>query len=780
MMSLQISQESKACFIDKEDIFPLVFLSLYYGLYFFFITFLFFIKNGITGNEEWIIFILGWLLVPFLTIITIFLNQFIKNRFFRNDTIFYPFIIFFNSLYFSIAVWLLRFYNIPFQRCPTGDCLTTLLSAQVPSFETGKFLSFPAPHSLYLLLALFFPFYNLVLIFIARTLQFSSWKEGLSKYLPKIFYSLIPLLIASGAINYSGIKITNFKLAIISSWLAIVCFFHKKMLNFTIPKKWMWSLHIVLIITIIYLIFDPVFTPNHPHQNPVLAPINDLMFGKSLLVDTNCQYGVLLIYFLRFLFLIIPFSYQGLTLISMILFIFEYSILYVLLRYVLKSPLFAVATLFIIMETNFFATWGGEIVSYPCLGPLRFGIPYLLLLIVLVRSHFSKFQRMCLCMERLLVAIASIWSFETFVYTIAVYGVIILYENYLHQQKFKSYIIKILKQFGILVMYIAVAYFFMSLSIYLRSHTVPDWRQYYDYIFLYSAGGWGGMSIAPWSPWIFLLAIPFISLLAILYSVGKYKTFLTAKNSFPTQQRRDDERSEEFSCQAIAVNDSAKIELMLIAAMSCMGIAQFTYFVGRSHPNNLFHVSVPGLFVAAYGMVRVTRAIQKEIQWFYPTFIYCCYLAIFYLFLSLAPTARNKLVHRLPQYKHIQKNFTKSPTLPLTQEALYLVNKYAKNEKRIGLFLETGTTTETLVLSRKVHLYPIGYPEQESICPSARLRAINFQHPWKEGDIIFVSKDVNHVNEEIVKKLQSEFKFVFLEGTPQQIYAVQLKKLPGM
>ncbi len=33
-----------------------------------------------------------------------------------------------------------------------------------------------------------------------------------------------------------------------------------------------------------------------------------------------------------------------------------------------------------------------------------------------------------------------------------------------------------------------------------------------------------------------------------LHSVGKYKTFLTAKNSFPTQQRRYDDRREEFSC----------------------------------------------------------------------------------------------------------------------------------------------------------------------------------------------------------------------------------------
>ena len=39
----------------------------------------------------------------------------------------------------------------------------------------------------------------------------------------------------------------------------------------------------------------------------------------------------------------------------------------------------------------------------------------------------------------------------------------------------------------------------------------------------------------------------FPSLNRFFYSVGKYKTFLTAKNSFPTQQRRYDDRREEFS-----------------------------------------------------------------------------------------------------------------------------------------------------------------------------------------------------------------------------------------
>ncbi len=47
----------------------------------------------------------------------------------------------------------------------------------------------------------------------------------------------------------------------------------------------------------------------------------------------------------------------------------------------------------------------------------------------------------------------------------------------------------------------------------------------------------------------------------IFYSIGKYKTFLAAKNSFPMQQRRCDERSEEFSCAPAAGDQEGLLSL---------------------------------------------------------------------------------------------------------------------------------------------------------------------------------------------------------------------------
>ena len=144
--------------------------------------------------------------------------------------------------------------------------------------------------------------------------------------------------------------------------------------------------------------------------------------------------------------------------------------------------------------------------------------------------------------------------------------------------------------------------------------------------------------------------------------------------------------------------------------------------------------------------------------------------------LNLVPRVKEKLDLRRPQYSQMKKNFTFSPTLPQTSEALYLINKYASDKKRIALFLELDATTETFILSKKVHVFPTNYPIQEEVCPSAHQRVLNFKHGLREEDIIFVARDTTEFQQEILKKLQDQFKFDVLEMTPGKVYAIELQK----
>ena len=137
----------------------------------------------------------------------------------------------------------------------------------------------------------------------------------------------------------------------------------------------------------------------------------------------------------------------------------------------------------------------------------------------------------------------------------------------------------------------------------------------------------------------------------------------------------------------------------------------------------------------------------------------------------------SKLSARQSQYRHWLENFRRSPSVPQTTEALKLIEKYAKDKKRISIFIDPDATTESLYLSHKAHVFPTQYSRQEEICPSAKARVLNFKHNLKPGDFIFVARESSEFQEEIVSGLQRQFKFIVREKTPSEIFAIELAPL---
>ena len=705
-----------------------------------------FLPQGILEHEEWKIFILGWLLVPVLSLGFGLLFESIHKKFFQNNTFFFPLLLFFNSIYFVVSLGIWRWHNAPFTVCPSLRCQVELFSAQVPSFTNAKFLNSSVPQGVATKIILFYPIFIALAIGLAALVSF-WFNEKIAGKISRFCYFLFSAFVGLGLCHFSTLNSTNYKLGLLAALLASAgVFLHPFLLRYqpTNKKIFTWVYAAVFFLTA-FLVFDPAFSINHAHQNPVLAPISDLRLGKSLLLDTNCQYGVGLIYFLSFLFLFIPLSYQGLTLISMILWFLEYLLIFIVCRFLLRSPWMAMITFFLVILANFFATIGGEISAYPSLGPLRFIFGYLILLFVLLRLRFPQKQRIFSQAEAALVGMTSIWSFETFVYVIAAYGAVLLYKFFADAEPFKKRLVLFLKQGLNCVLYGFGFHLVVFLSIFIHTGHMPRWDYYFDYIFLYSTGGWGGMPIAPWTPWIFLAAIPLASFMGLVY-------FLRTKT--PSQRP----------------------ELVIVAGLSALGIAQMTYFIGRSHPNNIFHVCVPAIVLAAYWLVTAEDK-KGSLRPLYRPFVFWSYFAAFLLILNLSPSLKEKLTARWPQYAHVMENFRRSPTCEETSEALVLINKYAKDQKRIALFIDQDAGTETLLLSGKAHLWPTNYAKQEEICPSASQRVLAYDPQLKEGDIIFVSKASSEFQQEIVHRLQRKFRFLVLEATPHQVFAIRLERL---
>lgn len=730
--------------LNEDDMLHQMFLSFFFGIYF---LFLFIVRtNGVvTEQGEWQIYILGWLVVPVATIAAVLLIEFIKEKFFNKNSFFYPIILASSAIYFLVAVWHIRLSHPVFAQHPPFSYVLKFLSLQAPSFESGKFLNAPVPKPILTAIAWLYPFYNLFIIFLIGAVRSLIKAQKGERIVKQTCFGLSAVVSGLGLINYAGITVENYKIALSAFIFGLIFLCHKRIINFEFLPRFEKPINAAFVILLAFLVFDPAFSINHPHQNPVLAPVSDMMLGKSLLVDTNCQYGVLLVYFLRTFFSIIPMSYQGLTLLSMVLFFIQYGIVYNLLKFIIKSPLFSLVAMFLIILANYFATLGGEIAAYPSLGPLRFCLSYILLFVVMVRLKRPGAQKMCRMMERVILALVSIWSFEALFYTMAMYTAVLLFEAFTESKSFRDGLLTILERTGIIFIFMVAAHFLLYWSIYLYSGQFPQWSYYLDYIFLYSTGGWGGMPIAPWSPWLFFALIPFLMLMYLAFQV----------------------------LEGALKKDPA---LKIVAGLTFLSIAQFSYFVGRSHPNNLFHVSVPVLMIAAYGIAVLAKKSGETTKWFYSGLMYGCYFAMFYLLFSLTPAMLNKLKIRLPHYSRIAQNYTRSPTRPETAEAIALINKYFKDKKRIGIFIEEDAMTETLMLSRKLHVMPLNYPRQEDICPTARERVFDATSLFKEDDIILASKDCGEFQERILSKLQGQFKFSVLETTPEQIFVIQLRR----
>jgi len=790
---------------DKTSkILPLVLLSVIYGIYFLFLLIWFFARGGITEHKEWLIYIWGWLAVPALSVVTTLAVVWLQNKFFPESQNFCPVLLLGNSLYFLIAVIILRALSSPFQYCDSIPGVIKLFNAQVPDWETGKFLAKTIPQVVARTLAILFPIFNiLVLCQINFLSRFSPSPDPSHQgrgilcdlnSLPLVgrvrqgagsagdfCYLATPFVLGLAALNFSSIKTQNFGLLILALVCSLLFVFHKKMVELKPGKIFQLILNAITILLTCFFVFDPAFSINRAHQNPYLDPVCDMLGGKSLLVDINSQYGVWATYFLKILFTVVPLSYSGLTLINMAVAMVYFIIIYGILRFLLNSSVVAMISIGVIILVNFFATLGGEIVAFPSLGPLRFALPYFLLLFAIGRFQYPRLLKIFQWLAGLTVGLASIWSFETFVYTFVVYSCMVLYESCGKTNNFFGCLKRTATGLLWLVPFILVAQLLFGLSVFARSGQWPHWNYYMDYIFLYSVGGWGGMAIGFWSPWILFVVIPLGVLMVLIFHV---LDCVIARTMHQMVQGTKQSLLQRLLRPAFGgtrndgKEDGQQVnpQLIILAGFTGLAIIEYTYFVGRSHVNNLFHVSVPVLCLVAYMFVSLARMDARELKQFSLAATFCCYVAFFFMVFSLTPKMVEKLRIRLPQYSQIKENFVKPPTTPQVDDALYLVEKYARDKPRIALFIDPDDTTETLMRSRKVHLYPFNYPIIVSISPTVSRRVLDFQSPLKIGDYLFLSKEAAEFQQKIVKSIQEKFRFTVRETTPHGVYAIELEQ----
>ena len=155
-----------------------------------------------------------------------------------------------------------------------------------------------------------------------------------------------------------------------------------------------------------------------------LGPVNAMRHGHPLLVDTFSQYGVGIFYALAGAFHVVPLSYGGLQFILCVAYAVEFAIVYTVLRLACRSQLVAVLGLAAAIVANL-VVWP-QVIAYPSTGPLRFGLPWVVILAGTLRARSTERRRLPRGDDAARRGTGAIWSVETFVCCLAAYAALVV------------------------------------------------------------------------------------------------------------------------------------------------------------------------------------------------------------------------------------------------------------------------------------------------------------------------------------------------------------------
>lgn len=313
------------------------------------------------------------------------------------------------------------------------------------------------------------------------------------------------------------------------------------------------------------------------NYNPVIGPVNDVIGGKSLLVDINSQYGLFHIYFLAILFKFIPLSYQNFFWLNLVTSIGGYFLLYLIMKKWLGKIAFL--GILLIIQHHYF---GGNInlllTSQQTF--IRWGWWIILLSYILFTDQRRMKGNLKIITEFLLLGIAFYWGFDMGVYTLGAYM----------GYAFTKILVKEINIRKIMVSIVSVAFtlflFFISISLYtfLRSGVWPDWGRYNTTAGLFMTG-WGMMPLpVVGGYWIYLgLYLGLVSY--ILYCICIFR------------RKREGDSVED---------------LPIITYITVYALLSFVYYIGRSTSSYLHTLVLPFILLVLWLLVKTKKYYQRK------------------------------------------------------------------------------------------------------------------------------------------------------------------------
>jgi hypothetical protein len=313
----------------------------------------------------------------------------------------------------------------------------------------------------------------------------------------------------------------------------------------------------------------------------LLGPVNQLLGGGALLVNVPVsQYGVGVLYFIAGWFHLAPIGYGTFSALDSLLTAFFYVAAYAVLRVAGVNRLLACSTLLVALLAFIYNLYFA-VGQLPEQGPLRFGLPMVVLLAAVVAERWPARRRATDFVGLLALGISSLWALEAFVYTTLVWVAMAAVNTCLAQdeRRARRFFTRVAVGLGACV----VCHVVFALVTLAGSGHLPDWGQYLAYAHAFLFGGQAGTisyGFAHWSPGLALGAGTLLSAAGVVLLAWRLPGFARAR----------------------------RLMVIALTGTTAYEVAMLSYTDNRSSTYLLPYVSLPLLMAGAMWLALLLRS----------------------------------------------------------------------------------------------------------------------------------------------------------------------------
>lgn len=306
--------------------------------------------------------------------------------------------------------------------------------------------------------------------------------------------------------------------------------------------KWIIGAFITVVFVVIAaVLFEPGFPMVGHDYSYFFGPVYEVLHKKTIYSDVSSQYGFLSILVIAFLTKLHLINIWYLPAINWLLYIAQYFIFFLIIYKLTKSLTFSLIGLFSILTLNYFSLYHLP-ASIPQIGPIRW-LPLVFLIYLFIT--IKKIDSACLILT---LAILLFWIIDVGIFLNLAYFATILMLVITKRLTIN----KTLGIFVTMILFITVFFIFLNICHLILGYKIINPILVFTKISQYAKAGFGMIPIDKQSYFWFVILIYFASITYFLKNT---------KNSL----------------------------LIFVANLS---LFTSIYFVGRSHPHNLFNISI--------------------------------------------------------------------------------------------------------------------------------------------------------------------------------------------